>query len=82
MNDWTYTGVPGGIPKRTAICATLNPGATAASINSAISACNNGVVYLNAGTYRSVDTIILNKSNVTLRGAGAGSSFFLVDIES
>ena len=40
---------PGGIPNRTTICATFNPGATAAAINSAIVACNNGVVKLNAG---------------------------------
>ena len=70
LNDWTYTGVPGGIPNRTTICATLNPGASASQINSAISSCNNGVVYLNAGTYN-VTGIQLYKSNVTLRGAGA-----------
>src|SRR5215813_4366728 len=72
--DWTYTGVPGGIPNRTTICATFSPGATAAQINSAIAACNNGVVYLNAGTYSSASlngTITLNKTNVTVRGAGA-----------
>ena len=68
--DWTYTGVPGGIPDRTTICATLNPGATASAINSAISSCSNGVVFLNAGTY-TVSGIQLYKSNVTLRGAGA-----------
>ena len=49
--DWSQAGVPGGIPNRSTICATLNPGATAAQINSAIAACSNGVVYLNAGTY-------------------------------
>src|SRR5437868_939623 len=30
--DWTQAGVPGGIPTRTTVCATLNPGATAAQI--------------------------------------------------
>ena len=25
--NWTYTGVPGGIPNRTTICATFSPGA-------------------------------------------------------
>ena len=72
--DWTYTGVPGGIPNRTNICATFSPGATAAAINNAINACNNGVVLLNAGTYTAASlngTIQLYKSNVTLRGAGA-----------
>src|SRR5262245_35683238 len=72
--DWTYTGVPGGIPNRTTICATFSPGATATAINNAINACNNGVVLLNAGTYTSSSlngTIRVFKSNVTLRGAGA-----------
>ena len=72
--DWTYTGVPGGIPNRTNICATFSPGATATAINNAINACNNGVVLLNAGTYTATSlngTIQLYRSNVTLRGAGA-----------
>jgi len=68
--DWTYTGVPGGIPKRTTICATFNAGATVAAINSAISSCNNGVVKLNAGTYN-VSGLKVSRSNVTLRGDGA-----------
>src|SRR3954464_2448466 len=50
--DWSAAGVPGGIPARTTVCATFNPGATAAQINSAIAACPAGqVVLLNAGTY-------------------------------
>src|SRR5713101_3865762 len=52
--DWTTThaGVTGGIPARTTICSTLNPGVTAAQINSAIASCPaNQVVFLNAGTY-------------------------------
>jgi hypothetical protein len=72
--NWTYTGVPGGIPNRTTICATFSPGATAAAINNAINACNNGVIFLNAGTYTSASLggrIQVYKSNVTLRGAGA-----------
>jgi hypothetical protein len=72
--DWTYTGAPGGIPNRTTICATFSPGATAAAITSAINACNNGVVFLNAGSYTAASlggTIQVYKSNVTLRGAGA-----------
>ena len=48
--DWSHPGVAGGIVNRTTICQTLNPGATAANINSAIAACNNGVVFLSAGT--------------------------------
>jgi concanavalin A-like lectin/glucanase superfamily protein len=69
--DWSQAGVPGGIPNRTTICATLNPGATAGQINSAIAACSNGVVFLNAGTYTlSTGINFGGNSNVTLRGAG------------
>jgi hypothetical protein len=68
--DWTYAGVPGGIPDRTTVCATFNPGATAASINSALASCSNGVVKLNAGTYN-LTGLQVHASNVTLRGAGA-----------
>jgi hypothetical protein len=71
--DWTSPGVAGGIPNRTTLCATLNPGATAAQINSAIASCPaNQVVFLNAGTYNLSSGITFgSKSNVTLRGAGA-----------
>src|SRR3989304_4827673 len=69
--DWSQAGVPGGIPNRSTICATLNPGATLAQINSAIANCPAGqVVKLNAGTYNLISGISM-KSNVTLRGSGA-----------
>ena len=69
--DWSQAGLTGGIPNRTAVCATLNPGATAAQINSAIQNCPSGqVVYLNAGTYDLSSGIVI-KSNITLRGSGA-----------
>jgi len=77
--DWRNAGVNGGIPVRNTICATLNPGATAAQINSAISSCPSGqVVKLNAGTYNigGVD-FGGGKSNVTLRGAGADQTFLV-----
>src|SRR5213594_4962322 len=66
--DWSNAGIPGGIPNRTTICATLNPGATAAQINAAIAACPaNQVVYLNAGTYTlSAGLTFVGKSHVTL----------------
>src|SRR5882762_1528806 len=77
--DWTQAGVPGGIPNRTTICATLNPGATAAQINSAIASCPSGqVVKLNAGTYAlSTGVVFNNKNNVTLRGAGPNQTFLI-----
>ena len=70
--DWSNAGIPGGIPNRTKICATLNPEGTLAQINSAIASCPaNQVVYLNAGTYTIASGINFgSRSNVTLRGAG------------
>src|SRR5437773_5793009 len=70
--NWSGAGIPGGIPNRTVMCATLNPGATAAQINSAIASCPSGqVVFLNAGTYSLSSGINFSgTSNVTLRGAG------------
>lgn len=66
-------GVPDGIPNRATICQTLNPGASASQINSAISNCPSGqVVFLNAGTYTlSGGITFTGKQQVTLRGAGA-----------
>jgi hypothetical protein len=70
--DWSNAGIPGGIPNRTTICATLNPGATSAQIDAAIAACPSGqVVFLAAGTYNISGGIsFAGHSNVTLRGAG------------
>ncbi len=69
--DWSNAGVPGGIPTRTTICSTLNPGATTAQIQSAINSCPaNQVVFLNAGTYN-IGGLSITRSNITLRGAGA-----------
>src|SRR5690242_6118248 len=77
--DWSKAGVRGGIPNRSTTCTTLNPGATASQINSAIASCPSGqVVYLNAGTYGGLSGIIFNgKSGVTLRGAGADKTFLV-----
>jgi hypothetical protein len=70
--DWTQAGVSGGIPDRAdGTCATLGPSATASDINSAIAACENGVVSLKTGTYTLSSGITFKgSSNVTLRGAG------------
>ena len=74
--NWSNAGIPGGIPGRTTICQTLNPGVTAAQINTAITNCASGqVVMLTAGTYNLSGGITFNgKSNVTLRGAGANQT--------
>lgn len=77
--DWSKAGVSGGVPNRTTICSTFNPGATAAQINSAIASCaSGGVVYLSRGTYNLSNGIQFNgKSNVTLRGAGADQTLLV-----
>src|SRR5712671_5790540 len=71
-------GVPGGIPQRTTIFTTLSPGASAAQINSAIASCpSNQVVFLSAGTYNLNGQITINKSGVTLRGAGPKNTILM-----
>ncbi len=75
--DWTYSGIPGGIPNRTNVYATINAstygnGASDATtgIQNALSACPaNQVVLLSAGTFK-IDTKLVVPSNVTLRGSG------------
>jgi hypothetical protein len=69
----------GGVPNRTTVCATVSPGnGTAddsARIQAALDSCAAGqVVQLNAGTFV-VNNLLLVHSSITLRGAGAGSTF-------
>src|SRR6185436_9525151 len=75
--NWYGTGVPGGIPNVTTIFTTLNPGATAAQINTALTSCpSNAVVFLNAGTYNlGGSRINIRKDGVVLRGATNGAGF-------
>jgi PKD repeat protein len=77
--DWSYAGIPGGIPARTTVYTTLSPGSSHTQINSAIASCPSGqVVYLNAGTYNLSGAInFQSKSGVTLRGAGPGRTILL-----
>jgi hypothetical protein len=70
----TYNG---GIPARSAICSTLTPsgGNDLAQIQAALDACPaNQTVKLGPGTFTIAgdDAIRIRKSNVTLRGSGAG----------
>ena len=75
--DWSKAGVENGIPNRANVYRTFNPGATADSINAAITACPaDQVVYLNAGTYNLSSGIVM-KSHVTVRGAGADKTFLV-----
>ncbi len=79
--DWSYAGIPGGIPDRTGLCATIDStvygnGTTdaTAAIQNAIDDCPDGqVVYLPEGTYLTSDTIHLDDYD-TLRGAGPGKT--------
>jgi PKD repeat protein len=72
--DWSFAGVPGGIPSRGTISTTLNAGSTHTQINNAIAACPSGqVVLLGAGVYQLAGTITFgSKGGVTLRGVGPG----------
>jgi hypothetical protein len=75
--DWSQSGVPGGIPGRTTIYATIDAAAygggstdATAAIQTALTACPaNQVVYIPAGIYR-INGSLKIPSNVTLRGAG------------
>jgi hypothetical protein len=72
-------GIPGGIPARTAVCATLTAAAfqnggrdAAAAIQNALDGCRDGhVVRLSPGTFTVNKAVMLSKG-VTLRGAGPG----------
>ncbi len=76
-------GVPGGIPARTQVCATVNASTygngssdATAGIQAAINACPAGqVVQLSAGTFtvNGGNYLLINKG-ITLRGAGPGST--------
>jgi len=76
-------GVPGGIPNRTTIGATVNAETygtgtvdASAAIIAAIDACPIGqVVHIPAGVYRLVSRIYsANAHNITIRGAGMGKT--------
>jgi hypothetical protein len=74
--EWS-PGIPGGIPARTRICATVPPEPwgnghvdAAATIQHAIDACPEGqVVQLPPGTYRLTKHLVIPKG-IVLRGAG------------
>lgn len=69
--DWSAAGVKGGIPTNYTLCATINPGTSAASMNSTIAGCaNNTYVLLTSGTYSLSQSIEIHRSNVLVVGAG------------
>jgi hypothetical protein len=84
VTDWTNPGMTsrGGIPNRSTIFTTLSPLGGGqmddSQITAAIAACPDGqVVQLTAGVFlinggAGYQGIIINRNNVTLRGAGPG----------
>jgi|HubBroStandDraft_1064217.scaffolds.fasta_scaffold20553_1 hypothetical protein len=81
--DWSQAGVPGGIPSGganwTQCGSTIAAGASAATINAAISACGTDqYVQLGAGTFNLTAGLLFNdKSNVALRGMGADQTLLV-----
>ena len=79
--DWSHSGIPGGIPVRTTICATIDSAVYGNGVTDATGAIQNAidncpdeqVVYLPEGTYITHDTIHLYDYD-TLRGAGQGKT--------
>ena len=68
--NWSQSGIPGGIPNRTTLCASIPAGASQATIQSALNSCPaNQVVKLAAGTYN-VSGGLTIPSYVVLRGSG------------
>jgi hypothetical protein len=80
-------GIPGGIPSRTTVCATINAstygGGSAdatAGIQSALDACPVGqVVQLSAGNFRITQTLLVRKG-IVLRGQGPTQTKLLMPV--
>ncbi len=84
--DWTDTGVPGGIPERRTIFATIDAARfgdgtsdAAPAIQGAMVSCPaDQVVFLPAGTYRLDSTLDFKRlKGVVLRGAGPGKTILV-----
>jgi len=87
--DWSYAGIPSGIPERTTICANVKnapynakgDGVTddSEAIKAAIAACPTGqVVFFPEGSYL-VKKIISISKGIVLRGAGPKLSKIIFD---
>jgi hypothetical protein len=73
----------GAVPERTTIYKTLNPGTTTGQIQSAIDNCPSGqVVFLSAGTYTLTTGIIIQTSNIVIRGAGPDKTKLICTMSS
>lgn len=70
--DWTTAGYQGTSPLGRVVCTTVGVGASAATVQAAYNACPAGqAVLLPSGTYNWTTGILMNRANVTIRGAGA-----------
>jgi hypothetical protein len=77
--DWTKAGIPGGIPLRTTVCASLTAGASSSSIQTAINNCPEGqVVSFGAGTFNLSGSLHAAKG-VVLRGQGPNSTTLVLN---
>ena len=80
--DWSGAGVQNGIPNRTTRCGSVISAysGAATTINNAIANCSAGqYVELGAGTFTLSSAIVFSKSDVTLRGQGAGSTKLVIN---
>ncbi len=71
--DFTYAGVPGGIPSNPSGDTYEVSGNDRAAVQSAVDqaeSAGGGIVYLPAGTYYFDDRVVIDQSNVVIRGAG------------
>src|SRR5262249_38328735 len=77
LMDWSVAGVPGGIPNRTTLCATVT---SASQLQSAVDNCGDGqVVHVVAGTYTLTGTVVNSgRPGVVIGGAGPGKTIFKV----
>lgn len=80
--DWrpgVTVGVPGGIPHRTRVFATIQPTDDGAGIQRALDACpDDQVVQLLAGAYRLQRPLRTQNGRTTLRGAGMGKTVLTI----
>jgi hypothetical protein len=80
--DWTYAGIPGGVPSGswancvTAACNTAFASPSVANVKTACAgAPNNTVVRIPAGTFTWSTSVFCTRSNIALRGAGPQQTF-------
>lgn len=82
--DWSWAGVPGGIPTNLPVRVTLSAGALATNAAGVLEgaaeaayAAGGGVVSIPAGTFNLDRAALMRRSNVVLRGAGQAATKFL-----